>query len=79
MRVAQALLRDVTASAANLQTTITETYQVMSQMGSMGIFAGAIPWWGWLLAFVCLVGLLSPRVIALIFLTFGKSVLLTVC
>ena len=76
MRVAQALLCDVTASAANLQATLTETYQVMSKIGNLRMFSGAVPWWMWLLAFTCLLGLISPKVIALVFCAGGKFTLL---
>lgn len=72
MRVAQALLRDVTASAANLQTTLSETYQVMSKMGNLRFLSGFVPWWAWFLSLTCLLGLISPKIIALIFVTAGK-------
>lgn len=35
------------------------------------MFSGVIPWWGWLLALTCLLGLISPKIIALVFCTGG--------
>lgn len=75
MRVAHALLEEITVSAANLQATISETYQVVSKIGSVGVAMGSIPWWLWALTCFCLAGLLAPKIVAILFVACGKVLL----
>ncbi|KAL8732581.1 MAG: hypothetical protein Q9181_003896 [Wetmoreana brouardii] len=61
LQVAQGLLADITASAANLQSTVRDTSSKVAHMVALGSLTSMILNWGWSLVIIFILYHLHPR------------------
>jgi hypothetical protein len=71
--IAHAILKEITTSAANLQTTLDETFHIVSKLASISSSIASLAWWIWAFVLVCLVGLRNARIVIAFILISGKS------